>query len=95
MQSSFGHHVHTALQELVNIHQEPPERQSCLAGRKCYQQVDIARLVRVTPGHGAEHANVADSAVLGQRADFAPVGFNERVHSQTDSISRRLMKFER
>ena len=84
MQPAFSHHLHPALQQILNIHQEPAERQPRSAGRKRHQQVDIARLVRIAPGHGAEHANVADSAVFGERANFAPVGFNERVHSRAD-----------
>ena len=59
VQASLRYHLNPPAQKILRVHEERPERQTGALRRQSDQQVDVTRLIRVSPGHRAEDADIA------------------------------------
>ena len=75
MEGALGHHFYPALQEVLDIHQQPTEHQAALAGRQGDQQIDVTVITGIAPGHGAEYSQIVNAVTLCESTDFGSVFF--------------------
>ena len=80
MQASLRHHLNPPAQKVLYVHEKRPERQTGAPRRQHDQQVDVARLIRVSAGHGAEDADIAETVPLREGSDLRSVRLDQGVH---------------
>ena len=88
VQASLRYHLNPPAQKLLCVHEERPERQTGALRRQSDQQVDVTRLIRVSPGHRAEDADIAEAVSLCEGADLGSVGLDQGVHFENASWRR-------
>lgn len=90
MQASLRYHLNPPAQKILRVHEERPERQTGAPRRQSDQQVDVTRLIRVSPGHRGEDADIAKAVSLCEGADLGSVGLDQGVHFENASWRRGL-----
>lgn len=80
MQASLRHDLNLPAQKVLYVHKERPERQTGAPKRQSDQQVNITHIIRVSAGHRAEDADIAESVSLCKGADLLSVGLDQGVH---------------
>ena len=80
MQASLRYHLNPPAQKILCVHEERPERQTGAPRRQSDQQVDVTRLIRVSPGHRAEDADIVEAVSLCEGPDLGSVGLDQGVH---------------
>ncbi len=80
MQTAFRYHVHTTLQQILNIHKPSAKDEPTLIFGKRYQQIDITGIVRISPGHGSEYPYIFNAVTFSQKSYLRTMIFYQWVH---------------
>ncbi len=80
MQASLRHQCDTPAQKILYVHEEGPKRQPRAFRQQSDEQIDVTRIIRVSAGHRAEDADIAEAVSLCEGSDLRSVGFDQSVH---------------
>ena len=80
MQALVRHDLNPPAQKILYVHEERPERQARAPRRQSDQQVDVTRIIRVSAGHRAEDADIAEAVSLCEGSYLRSMGLDQGVH---------------